>query len=143
MNRNQLLTLLLCLFLQQAYAIDPLPFSNEAEAVRFQHLVAELRCTVCQNQNLADSNASLAKDLRQKVFELIQAGKSDQQIKDYLAERYGDFVLYSPPLKPLTWLLWFGPALVFLLGAGVIFFNVQRRKKTLSKHAQAIDDESL
>ncbi|MDZ4811717.1 MAG: cytochrome c-type biogenesis protein [Pseudomonadota bacterium] len=97
-------------------AIDPLPFADRAEEVRFQNLVRELRCLVCQNQNLADSDAGLAKDLRAEVFELIQTGKSDVEIKRFLTDRYGDFVLYQPPVKPGTWLLWFGPLLVLALG---------------------------
>jgi cytochrome c-type biogenesis protein CcmH len=71
---------------------------------------------VCQNQNLADSDAGLAKDLRVEVFELMQSGKNDAEIKQFLTDRYGDFVLYKPPVKPGTWLLWFGPLLVFALG---------------------------
>lgn len=97
-------------------AIDPLPFANSAEEVRFQNLVRELRCLVCQNQNLADSDAGLAKDLRAEVLELMQSGKDDTEIKRFLTDRYGDFVLYKPPVKPGTWLLWFGPLLVLVIG---------------------------
>ena len=79
-----------------AQAIDPLPFKDHAEEVRFQQLTRELRCLVCQNENLADSNADLARDLRHEVFDQMQAGKSDAQIKQYLVDRYSDFVLYDP-----------------------------------------------
>lgn len=123
-----------------ALAIDPLPFKDEAEAVRFQHLVAELRCTVCQNQNLADSNAELAKDLRLRVFEMMQQGRSDAEIKQFLVERYGDFVLYKPPVKPTTWLLWFGPGVVVLIGATLIVLSVRRRARALPADAQGIED---
>ena len=98
------------------HAIDPLPFKNEAEEQRFQALVRELRCLVCQNQNLADSDAGLAKDLRKEVFDMIQAGKSDDEIKLFLTERYGDFVLYRPPFKATTLVLWIGPLVVLVTG---------------------------
>lgn len=99
-------------------------FSAEAPAladdpVVEQRLIAiaeDLRCLVCQNESLAGSRAELANDLRREVRELIRSGKSDTQIKEFLVDRYGDFVLYKPPVKPTTWLLWFGP-LVLLLGA--------------------------
>ncbi len=132
--------LLLALCAQAAFAIDPLPFKDDAEAVRFQHLVAELRCTVCQNQNLADSNAELAKDLRLRVFEMMQQGRSDAEIKQFLVERYGDFVLYKPPVKPTTWLLWFGPGVVVLIGATLIVLSVRRRARALPADAQGIED---
>ncbi|MFN7553106.1 MAG: cytochrome c-type biogenesis protein [Pseudomonadota bacterium] len=132
--------LLLALSTQAALAIGPLPFRDDAEQERFQRLVAELRCTVCQNQNLADSNAELAKDLRQRVFEMLQQGRSDAEIKQFLVERYGDFVLYRPPVKPQTWLLWFGPALVVLAGAGLVVTSVRRRARALPADAQGIED---
>lgn len=132
--------LALVLFAHVALAIDPLPFKDEAEQVRFQRLVAELRCTVCQNQNLADSNADLAKDLRLRVFEKMQQGHSDAEIKQFLVERYGDFVLYRPPVKPQTWLLWFGPAVVVLIGAGLVFASVRRRARALPADATGIED---
>ena len=116
-----------------ALAIDPLPFKDRAEEVRFQHLARELRCLVCQNQDLADSEADLAKDLRKQVFDLMREGKSDAEIKQYLVSRYNDFVLYDPPLKPGTWLLWFAPGLLVAIGTGVLV-NILRRR---SRHVQA------
>ncbi|HZP65415.1 MAG TPA: cytochrome c-type biogenesis protein [Rudaea sp.] len=110
-----------------AHAIDPLPFKDRAEETRFQHLTRELRCLVCQNQNLADSEAELAGELRRQVFEMMQSGKSDEEIKQYLVARYNDFVLYDPPLKPGTWLLWFAPGALVLIGAGVVA-NVLRKR---------------
>jgi len=130
----------MALFAHVALAIEPLPFKDEAEQVRFQRLVAELRCTVCQNQNLADSNAPLAKDLRLRVFEKMQQGRTDAEIKQFLVERYGDFVLYRPPVKPQTWLLWFGPAVVVLVGAGLVFASVRRRARALPVDAKGIED---
>jgi len=103
-----------------SYAIDPLPFKDRAEEVRFQNLTKQLRCLVCQNQDLADSDADLAKDLRKQVYDMMKSGKSDDEIKDYLVARYNDFVLYDPPLKPGTWLLWFSPFAFVLIGVFVV-----------------------
>ena len=102
-----------------------MPMSAEAER-RLKVLSEELRCLVCQNQTLADSNADLAVDLRNQVNELIASGRSDEQIKSFLVERYGDFVLYRPPVQNNTLLLWFGP-FVLLLGGVLIWWLVQRR----------------
>ena len=116
-----------------AQAIDPLPFKNHAEEVRFQQLTRQLRCLVCQDENLADSNADLARDLRHEVFGLMQQGKSDAQIKQYLVDRYSRFVLYDPPLDKGTLLLWFGPLAILLAGAAVVVATIRRR----SHHAAA------
>lgn len=112
-----------------AQAIQPMPFRDHAEEVRFQHLSAELRCPMCQNETLADSNAPIAHDLRRQVFELMQAGKSDDEIKAYLVERYSQFVLYSPPVEPSTWLLWFGPLVLLIAGGVVVAVHVRRRAR--------------
>ena len=114
------LLLAMLLMAQPASAIDPLPFKDRAEEVRFQNLTKQLRCLVCQNQDLADSDADLAKDLRQQVFTMMQSGKSDAEIKQFLVSRYNDFVLYDPPLKPGTWLLWFSPFAFVLIGVFVV-----------------------
>jgi cytochrome c-type biogenesis protein CcmH len=92
-------------------------------------LSEELRCLVCQNQTLADSNAPLAEDLRNQVREKMRAGKSDKEVVDFLVERYGDFVLYRPPLKATTILLWFGPFLLLALGFAVLLRRVRRRRQ--------------
>jgi cytochrome c-type biogenesis protein CcmH len=118
--------------LQLALALLFAVFSFHAHAdaafeLRLKSLEEELRCLVCQNQTLADSTAPLAQDLRREVRELAEQGKSDAEIKQYLVARYGDFVLYKPPVKPTTWLLWFGP-FAFLLGGAVIWFVVLRRR---------------
>ena len=110
-----------------AVAIDALPFKDRAEEQRFQNLARQLRCLVCQNESLADSSADLAKDLRQEVFEQMRKGKDDAEIKNYLTARYSDFVLYNPPLRGSTFLLWFGPLLILLIGAAVVFRIVRRR----------------
>ncbi len=122
-------------------AIEPLPFKNHAEEVRFQHLTGQLRCLVCQNESLADSNAELARDLRLDVFQQMQHGKSDAQIKQYLVARYSDFVLYDPPLKPDTWLLWFGPLLILFGGAVVVAVAIRKRNRDgVSVEAPPIDN---
>ena len=116
-----------------ATAADPVPPSGEtapgmsALDMRLKRLEAELRCLVCQNQTLADSNADLADDLRREVRSLALAGKSDGEIKAYLVARYGDFVLYKPPVKLITWMLWFGP-FALLAGGGAIWWTVLRRR---------------
>ena len=108
-----------------AQAVDPLPFADRAEELRFQNLAHELRCVQCQNNSLADSDGMIARDVRHEVFRLMREGMSDQQIKDYLVERYGDFVLFKPRVEPLTWALWYGPGLLLLGGAiaGVLMFR--------------------
>lgn len=95
---------------------------------RLKKLEGELRCLVCQNQTLADSNASLAEDLRREVRELALSGKSDDEIRAYLVARYGDFVLYDPPLKRTTWLLWIGP-FALLAGGGALWWTILRRRE--------------
>ena len=96
---------------------------------RVMRIAAELRCLVCQNQTIADSHADLAQDLRQQVREMLQKGQSDAQIIDYMTQRYGDFVLYRPPVKSTTALLWYGPAVLMLGGLGVLAVVLRRRSK--------------
>jgi cytochrome c-type biogenesis protein CcmH len=94
---------------------------------RMIKLAEDLRCLVCQNESLAGSRAELAQDLRREIRDQMRAGKSDEQVVEYLTQRYGDFVLYKPPLKPATWLLWFGP-FVLLIGAGGGYYLYLRRR---------------
>ncbi len=98
----------------------PLRFNSAGEEQRFLHVVTELRCVMCQNQTLADSNAQIARDLRREVLVLMRQGKTDGEIRDYLVARYGEFVLYKPRVEARTWLLWFGPALLLLAGGFVL-----------------------
>lgn len=114
-----------------AQASDPTPlqFTDAAEEARFHQLTAELRCVMCQNQSLADSNAQIAVDLRREVLELMRKGKSDEEIKDFLVARYGEFVLYRPQVESKTWLLWFGPALVLLAGGLIVVGALRRRSR--------------
>ncbi len=108
----------------------PLQFQDPAEEARFHALAAELRCVMCQNQSLADSNAQIAYDLRAEVLQLMREGRTDAQIKQFLVQRYGEFVLYRPQVESATWLLWFGPALLVLVGGVVVARIVRRRART-------------
>ena len=108
----------------------PLQFADRTEERRFHALVSELRCVMCQNQSLADSNAQIAHDLRREVLVLMREGRSDQEIEQFLVARYGEFVLYRPRVEPTTWLLWFGPALLLLLG-GIVIVRIVRRRAAL------------
>ncbi len=129
-----LLGLCLACLLGLAMAKDaPLVAADPAIEKRMLALAAELRCLVCQNQTIADSHAPLAEDLRRQVREMITRGDSDKQIIDFMTQRYGDFVLYRPPLKGTTAALWFGP-FVLLLGGLAIFAIVLRRRSRLPAH---------
>jgi cytochrome c-type biogenesis protein CcmH len=108
----------------------PLQFQDAAEEARFHALAAELRCVMCQNQSLADSNAQIAYDLRAEVLQLMREGRSDAQVKQFLVQRYGEFVLYRPQVETATWLLWFGPLLLVLVGGVVVARIVRRRART-------------
>ncbi len=110
------------------YANDePVVFENKNLEERYYLLIEEIRCLVCQNQSLADSNAPLAQDLRNEVFKMIQTNKNNNEIMEFLVERYGDFVLYRPPLKKNTWLLWFGPFLFLVIGFFVAVFVIKKQ----------------
>jgi cytochrome c-type biogenesis protein CcmH len=108
-------------------------FDDPAMQARYEHINRELRCLVCQNQTIGDSNAELAVDLRRQVREQIAAGKTDGEIIDYMVTRYGDFVLYQPPVKATTLLLWGGPALLLLLGAFTMWRILQGRRRTVEE----------
>lgn len=116
-------------------AIDTYEFKSEGERQRFRQLTEELRCPKCQNQNIADSNAPIAMDLRREIYRMFAEGKSNAEIVEFLVDRYGDFVLYNPPLSSKTMLLWYGPA--GLLGLGVLTLGVivWRRRRGASNAA--------
>jgi cytochrome c-type biogenesis protein CcmH len=121
-----LLTFILISF--NLFAIDIHEFETEAQRLDYQQLTEELRCLVCQNQNIADSDAGLAKDLRNEVAKLVKTGQSQSEITDYLTVRYGDFVRYSPPVRIDTILLWVLPFLVLLIAASVLIFTIKRNQ---------------
>ncbi|WP_062351121.1 cytochrome c-type biogenesis protein [Pseudoxanthomonas mexicana] len=122
-----------------AQASDPTPlqFTDTAEEARFHRLTAELRCVMCQNQSLADSNAQIAHDLRREVLDLMRQGKDDAQVKQFLVDRYGEFVLYKPDVAPGTYILWFGPLLLLLAGSVWVGRIVAKRAR---QPAPATDD---
>lgn len=108
--------------------IDAYEFKAPEDEQRFRVLVEELRCPKCQNQNVADSNAGLSKDIKDRVFRLINEGKSNSEITDHMVERFGDFITYRPPVRPLTWFLWFGPFALALLAALIILVRKFRQQ---------------
>ena len=118
-----------------AQAVEIRQFDDPAKQQAYENLVKELRCLVCQNQSLADSDADLAKDLRTEVYNIIQSGKNEQEAVKFLVDRYGDFVLYNPPLKPATSLLWIGP-FVLLLG-GLVWLGLLARKRSQARESEA------
>jgi cytochrome c-type biogenesis protein CcmH len=126
---------------QGAQTAQGAPQAPEPSALdlQVQRIAGELRCLVCQNQTIADSHADLAVDLRRQVRELLQQGKSEAEVLAYMTARYGDFVLYRPPVKETTWLLWFGPALLLVGGAGALIW-VLRRRSRLPPEAFDADD---
>jgi len=130
---NKLYIVFLLVIPVQANTADiPFDFSNTAQEQQYKQLIEELRCLVCQNQSLADSSADLAQDLRNEIFQMIVDGKSDKEIINFLVARYGDFVLYKPPLNPSTLLLWFGPFILLIAAVFTAIIIVRRRKEMVS-----------
>jgi len=127
------------LLIGSALAIDVERFDDPALQQRYERLTRELRCLVCQNETIADSNATLAADLRREVREMMRSGKSDVEIRAFLTERYGDFVLYRPPVTPRTWLLWAAPVLLLLGGASIAAFVILRRARAARADPAALD----
>ena len=121
------LTLSVSVFAQNAPVQEPLVFETQLQQDRFDQLTKELRCLVCQNQNLADSDAQLAHDLRREVHELLMTGRNDEEIKQFLVDRYGDFVLYRPPVQTNTYLLWFAPLVLLLIGGLILRTSIKKR----------------
>jgi cytochrome c-type biogenesis protein CcmH len=117
-------------------AQEPLVFDNQEQQDRFDQLTKELRCLVCQNQNLADSDAQLAHDLRREVADLVKSGRNNDEVKQFLVERYGDFVLYRPPVQTNTYLLWTAPLILLLIGAWILRASIGKRSEMLTKRDQ-------
>jgi cytochrome c-type biogenesis protein CcmH len=135
----------LCILLlnQSVHAeVEVYQFKTPELELRYQTLTEELRCLVCQNQNIADSHAELAQDLRRKVYEKLNSGETNDQIIDYMTERYGDFVLYRPPFNARTLILWLAPALTLLVG-GVGFWSLLKRSKKAEPELSASESERL
>ncbi|WP_454913456.1 cytochrome c-type biogenesis protein [Stutzerimonas chloritidismutans] len=121
-------------------AIDTYEFRDEVERERYRTLTEELRCPKCQNQNIADSNAPIAMDLRQEIFRMLEEGQSNDQIVDYLVDRYGDFVRYKPPVNAKTMLLWYGPVGLLVLGFGVLTVILVRRRRVEKAPASTLSE---
>jgi len=122
--------LCLAVWVVSAFAGEAAPAANDPVLeARMMRISSELRCLVCQNQTIADSHAGLAVDLRQQVREMLQQGKSEQQILDYMTARYGDFVLYRPPFKATTALLWIGPGVMVVAGLAILVGVLRRRSR--------------
>ncbi len=128
----------------QAREAAPTAFDPVAHE-RVVQVSEQLRCLVCQNQSIAESNAELAVDLRNQVIEQVKAGKTNKEIIDYMVERYGDFVLYRPPFKSTTYILWIGPIALFLIGLGAFYVNLRRRKRVVASEAKPLtaDEQAL
>jgi cytochrome c-type biogenesis protein CcmH len=141
--KNWMLLVMLCLSSAAMAGVEYRDFKQPEQEQVYQNLISELRCLVCQNQTIADSNADLAADLRRQVYEMVQQGQSKQQIVDFLTQRYGDFVLYKPAFKLKTLLLWLGPLLFLLAGGITIAMIVRRRRTTPATAIDAAQQEKL
>ena len=136
-----LLSALLAWGLASAYTLQEFSFDNPAQERDFRDLTGKLRCLVCQNESLAASQSDLAQDLRKEVYAMMRAGKTKGEITTFLVDRYGDFVLYEPPVKPSTYLLWFGPFLLVGIG-GFLLLRALRRQERAPEPALSADDQA-
>jgi len=132
---KKILIILLALMSTNAFSIDTLEFDTNAQRVQFQVLTEELRCPKCQNQNIADSNAPIAIDLRNEVHRMILEGNNEDQVIDFMVERYGDFVVYKPKFDTSTYLLWLGPAFIAFLGFIIVFVTARKKRQPASRAA--------
>lgn len=122
--------------------VEALKFSSPDQEERYKSLIKELRCLVCQNQNIADSNAELAQDLRRRTYQMVESGKSEKEIVDFMVDRYGDFVIYRPPVSTSTLLLWSGPFLILVLGVVFLVRTIRRRNAVAATDA-TVDQATL
>jgi len=139
----KILLLFLLLLSPVVNAVDTYQFNNPEKQAAYDSLVSELRCLVCQNQTIGDSNAELAADLRRQVYEMLQQGKSQAEIQQFMTDRYGDFVLYNPPFKAKTGLLWLGPVVFLAVGLLAVFLFTRRKKTVLPADNVAENAEKL
>lgn len=137
-------SLLLCAIILPAIAwatVDQYAFTDADQHARFMALAEELRCPKCQNQTLSDSNAEIAKDLRDEIYRLIQLGKTDEQIVQHLVDRYGEFVRYKPPVNNHTAVLWWAPAILLLLGLIIVVAIGFRSRPVKTENTSSLSDE--
>jgi cytochrome c-type biogenesis protein CcmH len=139
--RALVVTLLLLIPLFGQARVEVYQFDDPAQEARYKQLIDELRCLVCQNQNLADSNAELAQDMRRITYEMVRRGESNEQVVGYMVERYGDFVLYRPPFQTSTLMLWVGPFLILGAAVLVLVLFIRRRSAEKSQPLAAEDHE--
>jgi cytochrome c-type biogenesis protein CcmH len=139
--QSTLLTFALGCSMNVAFAKDAVPLADDP--ITEQRLIViseEMRCLVCQNESLAGSRSDLANDLRREIRTLIKEGKTDEQIRSFMVERYGDFVLYRPPVKPITWLLWIGPFVILLAGIIGLMVYLHRRNQSMTSATLSEED---
>lgn len=139
---HRLLFIVSLLLLSQsvfAFTLAEFKFDDPKKSEEFRSVIEQMRCLVCQNESLAGSNAELAQDLRKEIYEMMQAGKGKDEVVKFMVARYGDFVLYNPPVKPSTYPIWFGPILLFMVGAVVLYLNL--RKKSRRKESELSEAE--
>ncbi|MCF6324954.1 MAG: cytochrome c-type biogenesis protein CcmH [Gammaproteobacteria bacterium] len=137
-----------CLMLLSAIVISPQVLAKEAALMqadpvlekRVMGLAHELRCLVCQNQSLGDSHSEFAIDMREEIRDQMRQGKNDEQVTDFMVQRYGDFIRFRPPVKSTTFLLWFGPLILLVLGGAVLFISLKRRKRTVKTMPMSDED---
>ena len=133
--------MLACMLSITSYAaIDVYDFDSERQEAQYRGLIEELRCPKCQNQNLAASDAPIAQDLKQRTYDLVKDGRSDTEIRNYMQERYGDFISYKPPVRPSTWILWFFPPLLLIALIVGWFWQTKRRQVVASGKSSATVD---
>lgn len=142
-NQRIKIAFVLLLSCYSSWAIDARKFETKQQQQDYNILIKELRCLVCQNQNIADSNADLAKDLRRQVQEMVSAGKNEQDVIDYMVERYGDFVVYKPQLQMKTLMLWVGPALFIIIGLIAAIVYAKGNRKTVTEPLDQEQKEHL
>ncbi|MES9873601.1 MAG: cytochrome c-type biogenesis protein [Candidatus Sedimenticola sp. 6PFRAG7] len=137
--RKLLFTLMLIMPLLGLARIDAYHFDDSEKEARFKVLIEELRCLVCQNQNLADSNAELAQDMRKLTYEMVQRGSSNEEIVTYMVQRYGDFVMYRPPMQSNTLMLWAGPFIILAIGVVILITFVRARASAPAEEISEAD----
>jgi cytochrome c-type biogenesis protein CcmH len=137
-----LLFILLLVISINSHAVDSRQLSDPKQQESYETLTKELRCLVCQNQTIADSNAELASDLRRQVYEMLQQGKSEQEIIRYMTDRYGEFVLYKPAFAGKTSLLWIAPVVFLFMGLMMVFFIIRRKRATAQIQVDALEIKS-
>ncbi len=144
LQRFVFISLLLCLSAPLlSGTLADYTFDDPRKTEEFRHVIERMRCLVCQNESLAGSNAELAVDLRNEIYEMMQAGQGKDEIIQFMVARYGDFVLYDPPVKPTTYPIWFGPILLFMLGAFVLFRILRRKSRSGETELSAEEQQRL